>query len=153
MRPPLSIRAAGTLLGAALLCGAAADPAFEHADGAYVGYGFSGFLDGCGRGALGEAFRKAILERVEACPFTAEARKELRAKIAREVQPLIERFRRHSAEHGGAPDRLPDGTPCGKVLSDQRMVQLQSRFEQLQRGEIRPGQLLEGSCKEIGAFQ
>lgn len=102
-------RLAATLAALLISTGAAAEKPKALTDTgtfrAAYGSSFYGF-DICGDAATGQLYRKALAEKVEHCPFTADAKagfQQWRVDADRHVTADIQRY---IAEHDKLPERL-----------------------------------------------
>lgn len=143
----------GSVLSPAVWAQSASEPltdptAFE------VGYGLSFMeFDECGDGEAGRLFRRAIVERVEQCPFTPEAKAKFQAFRLETLEYLASGYAAAWAQER-KPDPLrtgefnPDGTPasCDDHRRTARYVQRRDQLLRYGRGEVTAEQVLTEPC-------
>jgi len=66
--------------------------------------------DTCGDEPAGIILRRAILEKLKACPYSAAAREKAKAEIIDQLSQLTSELIRHRGETPWA-DKILDGTP------------------------------------------
>jgi hypothetical protein len=102
-------RVAATCAALLVATGAAAEKQHPLTDTGTFRAAFSASFDGfdiCGDGASGRLYRKALTEKVEHCPFTADAKSAFLQWSADTEKRAAADAQRYIAEHDKLPERL-----------------------------------------------
>ena len=113
---------------------------------AAFGYSFYMF-DGCGDGALGALHRKAILEKLDHCPFAEADKERFHAWAIGETIRENDFLKRYVDEHGKYPDRLPGmaGT-CREHQLSETYLTTRELLKSYGRGETSVDIVLPETC-------
>lgn len=85
----------------------AADAALENTTAFEQAYAASFYqFDACGDGIAGQTYRKALVDRLKQCPFSAEAKKRFLGGLAAQRRTSSRAMSALIGEHGGLPVRL-----------------------------------------------
>jgi hypothetical protein len=119
----------------------------ERIDAFQVAFGLSFQFDACGDSQLGEAFRRAILEKFGRCPFTDDAKSHFHSWTADESTREHALLQRYIADHGKLPDHL-DGMKesCQDHRSSAEYLKTRKLLDQYTRREITADDIITDPC-------
>ena len=104
-------------------------------------------FDGCGDRALGALHRKAVLEKLDHCPFAEADKERFHAWAIGETIRENEFLKRSFEEHGGYPDRLPGMTgTCREHQLSESYVKSRELLQSYGRGETSVDIVLPETC-------
>lgn len=104
-------------------------------------------FDGCGDSALGVLHRKAILEKLDHCPFAEADKERFHAWAIGETIRENDFLKRSFEAHGGFPDRLPGMTgTCREHQRSEAYVKVRELLESYGRGETSVDIVLPETC-------
>lgn len=120
-------------------------------DGFTRQYNLTFALDECGDPLLGEQYRRALADKLNACPFDPKARS--RALAGAEKDAAIEKqvIAEYLKEHHSLPERL-DGMKqsCKEMLKLDQINDLRTRLQSYSDGKIGPDAALPDPCSNFG---
>jgi hypothetical protein len=107
--------------------------------------------DACGDVEAGRILRRALLEKLEACPYSAGAKETARTTIIDELSRLASELIRHPGETPWANKELghnPDGSAmsCQDYRQSQPYVEKRERLSRYGRGEIGVDEAIGADC-------
>jgi hypothetical protein len=107
---------------------------------------FYGF-DVCGDSANGKLYRKALIEKVQNCPFTKEAKSDFGGWAASAEPKGAEEIRRYIAEHDKLPPRL-DRRKLNCIAQQQNdaFKQVLAALSKFAAGEARADDVVPDPC-------
>lgn len=107
---------------------------------------FYGF-DVCGEAAAGKLYRKALAEKVERCPFTADAKATFRQwTVANEARGTAD-VQRYIAEHDKLPERLdPKKLNCRTEHESPAYQKIVGLLEQYAQGKVGAEAVVPDAC-------
>lgn len=104
-------------------------------------------FDGCGDRALGELHRKAVLEKLDHCPFVEADKERFHAWAIGETIRENDFLKRSFDERGGYPDRLPGMTgSCRQHQLSEAYVKARELLLSYGRGETSVDIVLPETC-------
>ncbi len=107
---------------------------------------FYGF-DACGDQVAGKTFRSALLEKLDACPFSPEARQHFRQWSAAQRKQSSQAMGRLVAENGGLPVKLEGMTQtCHEQRNSPDYLAVRDKLDQYAQGLLRAEALLPQGC-------
>jgi hypothetical protein len=112
-------------------------------------YGLSFCFDACGDPEVGEAYRKAILEKFGYCPFSQQARQEFIDQASKQAELITQQLTDYMNEKGQMPDEFC-GTKktCEEQQQSQEYVDFAAQIRRYSDGEIGVEMLLPTPCHE-----
>lgn len=122
--------------------------------GAYqAAFAFSFALDVCGDGPIGDTDRRAIIEKLDHCPFTDAARNEFRSWAA-DFKLKVQRLQQDNVEgDDGLFHRLyPTQKSCKEQRENPGYVKDRALIERYGRGEISVDAFPFASCTPVGGL-
>lgn len=114
----------------------------------YPAFGLSYLhFDGCGDRQGGEIFRKVLMDRLAACPFSPEARATFRTWAAETGTKADAEIRAYIARHGRYPDRT-DGMKgsCAEQQASEAYVRLRANLLEYAAGRLAPEAISAEPC-------
>ena len=120
----------------------------EDANAFQIAFGMSFYgFDECGDTAAGDLFRKALVEKFDHCPFSAEARRRFHRWADDQTASAVAAMQRYIADHGKLPEQL-DGMKltCAALQRTEKYKKTRDILERYSRGEINVDAIIPDRC-------
>jgi hypothetical protein len=139
--PPTALLAA-----AAVMTANAAPPDRTTAfDNAYAASFYQ--FDACGDGIAGRIFRRALVEKLRQCPFSAEARARFLARSTAQRRKSSQMLAKLIEDHGGLPMRLDGMTrTCREQIDSPEYQAVRLRLDRYAAGNAAPDTVIPQAC-------
>jgi hypothetical protein len=121
-----------------------------------IAYGFSFYMyDTCGDSEAGQIFRRAIIEQLDRCSFSPEAKAKFQAWRIETLEALVSRLIKPGSDFNASKvlkdvtgGTNPDGSAktCSEYRATPEYIERRAKLLQYQRGEISLEKLLGPAC-------
>jgi hypothetical protein len=130
-------------------CTAASDPltVASRTDAFEIGFGMSFSLDACGAPIEGDRFRKAIADKLDHCPLSAETKQHFQQRASALATNAKSSLDRYVTANGKLPDRLEGmKESCADFLRSDEYLRLRRLLQQYADGEITYESIITDRC-------
>jgi hypothetical protein len=123
----------------------------ERTDGFDYPYEYSFYYDYCGQPQLGKALRKALIEKVNSCPFSDIAKQHFIHAAADSEIKVQSEISKYLKIHGKYPTYLKGAKMDCAMIFDKRALDGNKQLMLYDRGDIKFDQIIKSSCDKGGS--